>query len=94
MLSGRIKSVDSIFFYAPGESYATFAHTEFKPLFLDELWNKLTVEQQEEATRICGTNKECLFDFTVTGTLANNILVLYAYGCTTTTLANSLLKLI
>lgn len=64
---GRIQSIDSRFYYAPGESYSTFARTEFKPRFLEDVLNEMSPEQRTKATETCKDNKECLFDFAVTG---------------------------
>ncbi|KAK2181108.1 hypothetical protein NP493_410g01020 [Ridgeia piscesae] len=63
----RIQKIDSIFYYAPGEGYSTFAHTEFKPLFLEDVLANMTDAQLQRAKQTCGDNKECLFDFAVTG---------------------------
>ena len=64
---GRIDAVDSLFFYAPGETHATYAHTEFQPLFLEDVLANMTAAQRTKAEQTCGNNKECLFDFAVTG---------------------------
>ncbi|KAI0239923.1 Mucin-like protein [Lamellibrachia satsuma] len=63
----RIMSIDSLFYYAPGESYWTFARTEFQPLFLEDVYGNMTTAQRTKAEHTCGDNKECLFDFAVTG---------------------------
>jgi len=59
--------VDSLFYYASGESYSTFAQTDFKPLFLDDVLANMSPNEITEAKKTCGDNKECLFDFAVTG---------------------------
>ena len=64
---GRILAVDSLFYYASGESYSTFVHKEFKPLFLEDVLNNMTDAERVKAKATCGENKECLFDFAVTG---------------------------
>ena len=64
---GRILAVDSLFYYAIGEPYSTFAHKEFKPLFLEDVLNNMTAAERKKAETTCGDNKECLFDFAVTG---------------------------
>ena len=64
---GRILAIDSLFYYTSGESYSTFAHKEFKPLFLEDVLNNMTKEERANAEKTCGDNKECLFDFAVTG---------------------------
>ncbi|KAK2152978.1 hypothetical protein NP493_2378g00005 [Ridgeia piscesae] len=63
----RIQKIDSLFYYALGESYSTFARTEFKPLFLEDVLVGMTAEERRNAEKTCGENKECLFDFVVTG---------------------------
>ncbi|KAI0235226.1 Mucin-like protein, partial [Lamellibrachia satsuma] len=63
----RIQSIDSLFYYAPDESYSTFAHTEFQPVFLTDAINAMSPAQKAKANQTCGVNKECLFDFAVTG---------------------------
>ena len=65
--SGRIENVDSLFHYAPGESYSTFARTEFQPLFLEDVLANMTDVQRTKAEQTCGENIECVFDFAVTG---------------------------
>ena len=70
LISGRIQGdLDSLFHYAPGESYSTFARTGFKPLFIEDVVKNMTAAKRAEATKTCGDNKECLFDFAVTGNL-------------------------
>lgn len=70
LMPGRIKGdVDSLFNYAPGESYSTYARTGFKPLFIEDVLLNMTTEQRTKAKETCGDNKECLFDFAVTGSL-------------------------
>ena len=64
---GRIEKIDSLFYYAPGESYSTFAHTGFEPRFVEDVLANMTSSQRQTARRTCGDNKECLFDFAVTG---------------------------
>ena len=65
--SGRILAVDSPFYYASGESYSTFENKGFKPLFLEDVLKNMTDAEEAEAKATCGENKECLFDFAVTG---------------------------
>ncbi|KAK2172014.1 hypothetical protein NP493_1002g01061 [Ridgeia piscesae] len=63
----RIQPADSLFYYAPGESYLTFARTDFKPLFLEDVRSRMTDEQWATAKQTCQDNKECLFDYAITG---------------------------
>ena len=65
--SGRIEELDSLFHYAPGENYSTYARSEFTPRFLEEVLANMTSSQREMAQNTCGDNKECLFDFAITG---------------------------
>ena len=70
LIPGRIQGdVDSLFHYAPGESYSTFARTSFTPLFIEDVLKNMTAAKRAVATNMCGDNKECLFDFAVTGNL-------------------------
>ncbi|KAI0238816.1 hypothetical protein LSAT2_010422 [Lamellibrachia satsuma] len=62
----RIDSLDSLFYYAPGESYSTYARTDFKPLFIEDVLRNMTTERRTKATETCGDNKECIFDYAVT----------------------------
>ena len=64
---GRILAVDSLFYYASGESYSTFKNKGFKPLFLEDVLHNMTDAERANAKATCGDNKECLFDFAVTG---------------------------
>ena len=66
---GRIDNLDSLFYYAPGESYLTYARTNFKPLFIEDVLRNMTTERRTKAKETCGDNKECIFDYAVTGTL-------------------------
>ncbi|KAK2167799.1 hypothetical protein NP493_1260g00002 [Ridgeia piscesae] len=71
----RIHKIDSLFYYAPGESYATFAHTTFTPRFLEDVLANMTSSQREIAGKKCGNNKECIFDFVVTANASPNITI-------------------
>ncbi|KAK2190863.1 hypothetical protein NP493_66g06040 [Ridgeia piscesae] len=62
----RIDSANSLFYYAPWESYATFARAGFKPLFIEDVLRNMTAEKKTKAKETCGDNKECLFDFAIT----------------------------
>ena len=64
---GRIQKIDSLFYYAPGENYLTYARTNFRPLFLSDVLANMTDAQKILANQKCGDNKECIFDFAVTG---------------------------
>ena len=77
--TGRMLSIDSLFYYAPGESYSTFARTEFQPLFLEDVYGNMTTAQRTKAEQTCGDNKECLFDFAVTGGGKQTITYVHTY---------------
>lgn len=64
---GRTEKIDSLFYYSPGESYSTYANTEFQPLFLEDVLANMTEAQRTKAQETCGENKECLFDLAITG---------------------------
>ncbi|KAI0212706.1 Mucin-like protein [Lamellibrachia satsuma] len=78
----RIDSVDSLFYYAHGESYVTYARTDFKPLFIEDVLNSMTPEQRRKAKETCGDNKECIFDFVVTANASPNITVETEFNAT------------
>ena len=67
LCSGRILKIDSLFHYASGESFSMFENKEFKPLFLEDILKNMTKAEREKAEKTCGENKECIFDFAVTG---------------------------
>ena len=63
-----VESSNSLFTYRIGESYNSFLDLHFAPIFMDEigsLFSNTTLE--EEAKNVCGENKECLFDISMTG---------------------------
>ena len=66
-----------MFIYLEGTSYNTYALTNFRPLFVDKVLyeSNATQIQRDAAFALCGTNKECLFDLIVTGTLLSLIVV-------------------
>ncbi len=53
----------SLFHYPPGKSYSDYNDLNFKPDFID----LSALEENPEATDICGDNKQCLYDFITTG---------------------------
>ncbi|KAK2173006.1 hypothetical protein NP493_911g00016 [Ridgeia piscesae] len=63
----RIEEIDSLFYYAPGERYATFARTAFTPRFLEDVLANMTISQRKMAHEKCGNNKDCLYDYAITG---------------------------
>ena len=66
---GRVPEVDSLFFYLTGESYATYLNASFTPRFYEDLLANLTSAQLALAISTCNaiTNKECMYDFMITG---------------------------
>ncbi|XP_071951342.1 sushi domain-containing protein 2-like [Antedon mediterranea] len=58
----RIDSEDSILYYVAGTDYSTYYKPNFVPWF--EAPDNI---DQEEVTRVCGDNIECIFDYQVTG---------------------------
>ena len=56
-----------MFYYAPSTSYSSYAASGFQPLFVEDVLANMTYTQRLKATETCGDNKECLFDFVVTG---------------------------
>lgn len=65
--AGRIDLQDSLLHYPPDTDYNTFNIQDFTPLFLEEVLGNMTEAERAEAEKTCGDNRECLFDFAVTG---------------------------
>lgn len=59
---GRTTSSESIFTYQPGTSHSTYQHSGFTPNF--------TASNSNEAVSLCGSNADCLFDYSITGKTA------------------------
>ena len=59
--------ISSLFYYPAGSDYNTFNIKNFTPLFLEDVLANMTTAQKTEAKKTCGENKECLFDFALTG---------------------------
>ncbi|KAI0209335.1 hypothetical protein LSAT2_005978 [Lamellibrachia satsuma] len=66
----RIDMISSLFYYPSGSDYNTFNIKNFTPLFLEDVLANMTTAQKTEAKKTCGENKECLFDFALTGNAA------------------------
>ncbi|GAU97170.1 hypothetical protein RvY_08516 [Ramazzottius varieornatus] len=60
----RVSKAQSLFTYRRGESYEQFNDLHYRPAFEPVPMNA-TVEQ--EAKELCGTSKQCFFDYVVTG---------------------------
>ena len=56
--------LESLFTYQPGETWTTFYDPYFVPIYRP-VFSDNTLEQQ--ATAVCGTDLECLFDMAATG---------------------------
>ena len=54
----------SLFYYQPGDSWATFYDPYFHPLYQPTFNNP---ELETQAKDICGDDKFCLFDIATTG---------------------------
>ena len=57
----------SLFYYPQGTGYNTFNILDFTPHFYEEVYGAMTTEQKAEAKKTCGDNKDCIFDFAITG---------------------------
>ena len=70
-VSGRVSSANSIFIYLTGETYSGFNPIDFTPLFLVDILANMTSEQLIDVETTCKslTNKECIFDYYITGKL-------------------------
>ena len=68
-LTGRVSEADSLFYYLPGQTYSTFMNASFTPRFYEDLLANLTAAQLQIAVAACVSlsNKECLYDFMITG---------------------------
>jgi len=66
---GRIAREKSIFHYLEGESYDSFIVSDFKPLFLEDILANMTDTEKADLVATCQslTNKECIFDYYITG---------------------------
>lgn len=63
--SGIIQSqLDSNFSYDPGDSHSTYFDPFFVPVFEPDFNND--TELEEEARKVCGEDKFCLFDIATT----------------------------
>ena len=62
---GQISQSESIFQYMMGEDVSTFSQPDHMPPFLDKIID--TLEGNSTLTAVCGSNTECLFDFSQTG---------------------------
>ena len=62
---GQISQSESIFQYMMGEDVSTFSQPDHMPPFLDVIID--TLEGNSTLTAVCGSNIECLFDFSQTG---------------------------
>lgn len=57
---GRVPESESLFTYEGGRSFSSYQNTGFQPNF-----NAPTIT--EELIETCGNNKDCMYDFHVTG---------------------------
>ena len=62
---GQVIQSESLFTYEDGKSVHTFSVPDHAPPFLDEILSNLM--GNSTLTDVCGTNVECLFDFSQTG---------------------------
>ena len=56
--SGRVTEDTSLFHYGSFESYSTFNDLRFRPVF-----PRADALESTEALKVCGHNRQCLFDF-------------------------------
>lgn len=59
-IQGRITENISLFSYEPGKSFNDYQSPTFRPTFI------LPTNLPPEVVEVCGTNRECAFDFTLT----------------------------
>ncbi|XP_033098103.1 uncharacterized protein LOC117102007 [Anneissia japonica] len=60
--SWRLTENESEFVYPPGMNYDDFNDKSFRPTFLDDLKANADADLLQQATDVCGSNTECLFD--------------------------------
>ncbi|XP_062583134.1 protein mesh-like [Saccostrea cucullata] len=60
-MSWAINETESLFTYEPGKSFADYHQPSFRPVF------ESSVSVTEEVRAVCGEDKDCIFDFSVTG---------------------------
>ena len=61
--TGQVSDSDSLFSYPDGLSAANYSFPDHEPVFLDELSNATL----NEARRVCGSDSQCIYDFSQTG---------------------------
>ena len=59
-ITGRITEDISLFSYEPGKSFGDYQLPRFRPTFI------LPTNLPPEVVEVCGTSRECAFDFTLT----------------------------
>ncbi|XP_062583116.1 sushi domain-containing protein 2-like [Saccostrea cucullata] len=60
-MSWVINEKESLFTYEPGKSFADYHKPSFRPVF------ESSISVTEEVRAVCGEDKDCIFDFFVTG---------------------------
>ncbi|XP_062587995.1 LOW QUALITY PROTEIN: sushi domain-containing protein 2-like [Saccostrea cucullata] len=60
-MSWAINESESLFTYEPGKSFVDYRQPSFLPVF------ESSVSVTEEVMAVCGEDKDCIFDFSVTG---------------------------
>ena len=65
--AGRIEKADSLFKYIDETTFETFDRKDFEPLFLQEVLKAMTAEEKIKVDEKCKGNKECIFDYAITG---------------------------
>ncbi|XP_061189929.1 protein mesh-like [Saccostrea echinata] len=60
-MSWAINETESMFTYEPGKSFADYHQPLFRPVF------ESSVSVTEEVRAVCGEDKDCIFDYSVTG---------------------------
>ena len=82
---------ESLFHYAENTDYNTYNIRDFTPLFLDEVLGNMTDTERTEAEKTCGENRECLFDYIVTGQSSSRLCLctntILSFSCTSTSVS-------
>lgn len=58
---GRISEEESLFTYKDGKTYSDFQNPSFVPTF------ETPSDLPEDVVEVCGDDKECIFDYAVSG---------------------------
>lgn len=62
--TGSVTEANSVLRYGPKEGYSDYAHSEFTPIFFEEI----SASDKQAAENVCGAaDRACIYDFVVSG---------------------------